>query len=211
MSIVKITKMNKKYGERNLFQDFDLEVSKGEFVAIRGKSGAGKSTLLNIIGMLDTMDSGEMTLFDKSNPTLDSVDGQKILRSKLSYVFQNYALIDNKSVMYNMSIAAHFLKKGKKEAKTAIAEVLSTVGLERVEKKKIYELSGGEQQRVAIAMAMVKHSELILADEPTGNLDEVNRNHIMTLFKKMNKEGKTIIVVTHDMEVAKCANRVIEI
>ena len=211
MKIVELRKMCKAYGNTVLFHDFCLEISTGEFVAITGKSGSGKSTLLNIIGLLDTMDAGELILFNKKNPDIESKEGRDILRNKISYLFQNYGLIDEDSVYTNLKISTRFRRYGYREEKEKIAEVLNAVGLLGYENKKIYQLSGGEQQRVAIAKIMLKPSDLILADEPTGSLDPKNRSIIMELLNNLHALGKTIIIVTHDSEVAKCASRNIQL
>lgn len=211
MRIVELKEMCKAYGETVLFRDFSLEISQGEFVAITGKSGSGKSTLLNIIGLLDVMDSGDLILFNKRNPDIESKEGRDILRNKISYLFQNYGLIDEESVYANLRISTRFQKFGHRQEKEKIAEALEAVGLSGYENKKIYQLSGGEQQRIAIAKIMLKPSELILADEPTGSLDPKNRSIIMDLLSKLYTSGKTIIVVTHDPEVAKCASRNIQL
>ena len=130
-----------------------------------------------------------------------------LLRNKISYLFQNFALLNDKTVAYNLEIATHFLKYDKKTRAMKFAQALERVGLSGFEQKKVYQLSGGEQQRIALARIMLKPSELILADEPTGSLDEGNRNKVMEILGQLNDEGKTIIVVTHDSEIEKCAKR----
>lgn len=133
------------------------------------------------------------------------------LREKLSYLFQNFALVDEESVEENLNIALKYAKGSKSEKRNRIKEALSQMGLAGYEKQKIYELSGGEQQRVAIARVLLKPSKILLADEPIGSLDAGNRNTVMKLLRDINKNGKTVVVVTHDMEVAKQCDRIIEI
>lgn len=210
MTVVNLQNITKMYDEKSVFNEFNLEVHKGEFLGITGKSGAGKTTLLNIIGLLEKPDEGDVVLFGNKNPNIDRKSGRMLLRNKISYLFQNYALIENESVESNLKISARFLKN-KKEKQKLIQEALHRVGLDGYEKKKIFQLSGGEQQRVALARIMIKPTELILADEPTGSLDEYNREVVMDILNDYNLEGKTIIIVTHDEKVSQRCKRVIEI
>lgn len=207
MNVVELRNMSKSFGSMTLFNEYSISISDGEYVSITGRSGSGKSTLLNIIGLLDTADNGELVLFGYKNPTIDSRIGRTILREKISYLFQNYALIDEASVRDNLKLATRFLDCDRTHKREIISQTLDMVGMAGTESKKIYELSGGEQQRVAIAKAIIKPSRLILADEPTGSLDANNRDAILELLSSLHKEGKTIIIVTHDPVVAKCANR----
>lgn len=209
MSIIRLDKVNKSFGNKVIFEDYSLQISEGEFVCITGESGKGKTTLINIIGMLEYPDSGDVFLFDEKNPQLNSRKGREILRHKLAYVFQNYGLVEDKTVKYNLDISLEFSKnKGSECLKNA----LESVGLnESFLKMKVYELSGGEQQRVALAKLFLRDYSLILADEPTGSLDDENRDNIMKIFKSLNEQGKTIILVTHDKEVAACSGRIIKL
>ncbi|MDD4096148.1 MAG: ABC transporter ATP-binding protein [Oscillospiraceae bacterium] len=207
MSCVVLKDISKSFGPKTVFSHFNLTVSEGEFVALVGPSGCGKTTLLNMIGLLEKPESGDIVISGVKNPRLASKEGRQLLRTQISYMFQNYGLVERMSVSDNLRIATRFLKLRKKEERQKIEEVLDRVGLEGYEKTKIFQLSGGEQQRVAVAKIMLKPSRLILADEPTGSLDPKNRDHIMSLLKQFNQEGKTVIVVTHDPEVVKCAQR----
>lgn len=212
MSSLLIQDMYKKYGNKVIFEKFNLEIAEGEFVVITGASGSGKTTLLNIIGLLDTMDSGKFELLHITDPSIDEKSGRELLRTRISYIFQNFALVDSKSVMYNLMIPLNIIPKiNRAEKKKRIAQVLEEVGLAGYERKKVYELSGGEQQRVSFAMAILKNPDLILADEPTGSLDIQNRDCIMELFVKLHQQGKTVIIVTHDPEISHYADRVIVI
>ena len=211
MNAIEIKDMRKTFRDHTVFDHFSLNVQEGEFLAITGRSGSGKSTLLNIIGLLDTMDSGELTLLGYRDPVIDSRIGRMLLRDQISYLFQNYGLIDERTVKANLNIAAYARPDGKAEKSEAMAKALKAVGLSGYEKKHVYELSGGEQQRVAIAKLLVKPARLILADEPTGSLDPDNRTLVLSFLRRLHEEGKTVLVVTHDGEVAKCADRVVEL
>ncbi|HHZ06334.1 MAG TPA: putative bacteriocin export ABC transporter [Clostridiales bacterium] len=211
MSIISLNDICKKFDENIIFDNFNLEIEQGEFVSIMGKSGKGKTTLLNIIGLLEKSDSGDLKILDVKNPTFQSAKGIKLLRYHISYLFQNYGLVESGTVKYNLKMATHYLKYNKTEEEQKIDEALETVGLSGFKNKKVYKLSGGEQQRVAIAKVMLKPSEIILADEPTGSLDADNRDIILKLLIDLNKRGRTIIVVTHDPQVEKCASRQIKL
>lgn len=211
MVVISLKNICKSFGNKVIFDNFNLNVEEGEFLCITGVSGKGKTTLLNIIGLLEKPDSGSINIMGYDNPEIDSKSGIKLLRSNISYLFQNYGLVDNETVEYNLKIATRFLKLSKNDEKKKIEEALNTVGLSGYEKNKIFQLSGGEQQRVAMARILIKPTSIVLADEPTGSLDSDNRDLIMELLTKVNEQGKTVIIVTHDKEVVKCAKRVIEL
>ena len=174
------------------------------------ESGCGKSTLLNIIGLIEKFDSGSLKLFGKEIRNRSEFLKKDLIRYKIGYLFQNYALIDESTVNNNLLIGLKYTKHSESEKKKLIADALNKVGLSGFENKCIYKLSGGEQ-RVAIARIMLKPSELILADEPTGSLDPSNRDTILELIRKINSEGKTILMVSHDDYVVNTADRVIEL
>lgn len=206
MQLVDVTK---RFGHKVVLDQVNLTIGQGEFVAITGKSGKGKTTMLNLMGMFEKPDSGKVLLFGEefSKRTM-----QCLLREKVSYVFQNFALIDNESIGDNLAVALAYYGYSKKEQKRLMEQALKEVGLEEMAlSQKIYGLSGGEQQRVALARVLLKPSELILADEPTGSLDEENRNEILEILKRLNEQGKTVILVTHDPYVAGICHRVIEL
>lgn len=209
--MIKIVGLNKEYGNKNIFKDFDAEFKDGEFISIYGESGCGKSTLLNIIGLLDTYSSGEVIINGKTNIKIDSKDAMLMRRKSISYLFQSYALIDDMSVYDNLQIALEYKNYSKSEKKENIYRVLKYVGLNDRSKSKVFELSGGEQQRVAMARVLLHDTDIILADEPTGSLDEKNKMIILDLLKKENDKGKTIIVATHDEEIKKISTKVINL
>lgn len=196
--MIELVNINKAFGEKKILDDFQLSIQSGEMIAITGTSGSGKSTLLNILGLIESFDTGTYKLFGEENIKINSAKAQCVIRDKISYLFQNFALIENESVKENLDIALKYHKSSKQEKNQMIAEALEKVGLANYEKKKVFELSGGEQQRVSIARVLIKPSALILADEPTGSLDSKNRDEILNLLKEMNSQGKTIIIVTHD-------------
>lgn len=180
-------------------------------MAITGKSGAGKTTILNIMGLLEKTDRGEVQLFGQAAPRTGSRGANRLLRTRLSYLFQNCALIDDANVDYNLEIPLIYAKKSRKQKQAMKQAALEQVGLDLPLKQKIYELSGGEQQRVAIARILLKPSELILADEPTGSLDAGNRDEVMRILRELNHAGQTIIIVTHDESVSGVCDRTIEL
>lgn len=207
MNDITLTNIEKKFGDKILFHDFSLAIERGEFLAIMGESGAGKTTLLNIMGLPEKPDSGAVTICGQKNPAFSSRAAVELRRHRISYLFQNYGLVDTETVENNMRTATHFKRIGKKEERRLIAEALEQAGLKGYEKRKVYTLSGGEQQRVALAKVIAKSPQIIFADEPTGSLDEHNRNDVLALLKEFHRRGKTIVVVTHDPYVNACAAR----
>ena len=209
MIAVKIDNISKSYDNHNIFDNFSLEINKGEFVIISGKSGSGKSTLCNIIGLLDKPDKGKIFIEDEEI-NYKSKQISNLLSKKISYLFQNFALIDNATIGYNLELV-YPSKRHRKSKKKLIEEKLKKVGLEDSYDKLVYECSGGQQQRVAIARLLLKQGDIIICDEPTGSLDDENKILIMELISKMHAEGKTIIIVTHDKTLFSYADRIITI
>lgn len=209
--MIKLENVTKTIGKKVILENLSLKINQGDLVAIVGKSGSGKSTLLNLLGLIDGDYSGYYEIFGQKNVPVNSVKSQAIIREHISYLFQNFALIDNETVEYNLMLALKYVKLSKKDKVKKIEEILERVGLSSTLHQKVSELSGGEQQRIAVARAILKPSQLLLADEPTGSLDPENRDLVLNFLLDMNKEGKTVIIVTHDAYVAQQCHRVIEL
>lgn len=209
--MIELVNINKNFGEKTILDNCSFNINPNDFVAIVGESGSGKTTLLNILGLIESVDSGKVKMFDEEYIKPNSIQANKLIRERIGFVFQNFALIDNQTVLYNLLMAMKYRTLKKREKLVEIEKVLEFVGLGGYQNKKIYELSGGEQQRIAIARAILKPHDLILADEPTGSLDDVNKQIIFELFEKLNEQGNTIIIVTHDFELAKKCKRVLKI
>ena len=186
-------------------------VEKGEFIAIMGPSGSGKTTLMNIIGCLDTPTSGQYLLNNNLVNNLDEDELALIRNKEIGFVFQSFHLLAKNSALDNVLLPLKYAGKGKEESLQRATEVLQEVGLEDRIHHGPSELSGGQQQRVAIARALVNKPSIIFADEPTGNLDSKTEADVMNLFKKLNSEGQTIILITHEQEIADQCKRVIKI
>ena len=213
ISIKSLTKTY-NYKKSNAFTaltDVSLTVEDGEMLAIIGKSGAGKSTLLHIIGCIDTFEKGEYTLDDISVHKLSDKKLARIRGEKVGIVMQDFALVEEYTVLENVKIPLYFAKKRKGNLNTRALSALEKVGIRELAKKPVNKLSGGQKQRVAIARAIANDPSFILADEPTGALDTKTSAEIMELFKSLNDEGKTVIIITHDPTVAEACKRKIEI
>jgi putative ABC transport system ATP-binding protein len=208
--MITINNLTKKFGNNFIFNNLNLQVKKGEMVALWGESGCGKTTLLNIIGLLDTEFKGDLAingkLISKTNISLIS----KTIRENIVYLFQNYALIDDKIIFYNLDLA-YFDKTPKNIRIQNIKQILKSVGLNLDLNVEVFKLSGGEQQRLSIARALLLDREIYLCDEPTGNLDQHNRDIVLDLLEMIHQAGKTIVIVTHDQFVASKCDRVIDI
>lgn len=202
-------------GKTNEFcalKGIDLSIEEGEMVAIIGKSGAGKSTLLHILAAIDSYDKGSYLVDGVSVGDLKEKERARFRNQKMGIVMQDYALIDEYTIEENVQIPLIFGKvKGNDVRREKIMTALENVGLAELAKKPVRQLSGGQKQRVAIARALVNNPTFLLADEPTGTLDSKTSGEIMDVFEKLNQGGKTVIIVTHDMEVAARCGRVIEI
>lgn len=210
-TIVELKHLSKAYGERKLFQDFNLTVKEGEMICIAGPSGSGKSTILNMIGMFEKPDQGEIYFKGEILPTPSTKAGRKIMHDHIFYLFQNFALVEDESIDYNLEIPLMDTKITKKAKRQMKEKALAKVGLSASLKEKIFHLSGGEQQRAAIARGYLREFDLILADEPTGSLDEKNRDEVIKLLKGFQQEGKTVIIVSHDPVVMESCERIIKI
>ena len=214
--MIEIKNLTKTYNYKksNAFTaltDVSLTVEDGEMLSIIGKSGAGKSTLLHIIGCIDTFEKGEYTIDGVSVHKLSDKKLAQIRNEKVGIVMQDFALVEEYSVIENVKIPLYFAKHRNGGANAAALVALEKVGMRELAKKPVNKLSGGQKQRVAIARAIVNDPSFILADEPTGALDTKTSAEIIELFKSLNDEGKTVIIITHDPTVAESCKRKIEI
>ena len=209
--MIKLTNLTKEYKKPHkvILNKVSLTIDDNEFVAIMGKSGAGKSTLLNILGCIDHASSGEYLYDDTIVSDLSNKETHLFRKKHFSYVFQNFELIPQYTVYENVELP--LLARNISNKKEKVLKALEDVGILEHKRKKINKLSGGEQQRCAIARAIVAETDVILADEPTGSLDEQTSSEIMALLKKLHKQGKTIIIVTHDVDIANQCERCITI
>jgi len=212
--VLKIEKLIKNYsmGKRNVsaLNGIDLKVNKGDFIAIMGPSGSGKTTLLNVLGCLDTPTSGMMALNGKDVAKLPEKKLYSIRRNELGFIFQTFNLFPYLNARENVELPMESTKKSKEERRKRAKELLEMVGLSGREEHRPHRLSAGEQQRVAIARALANDPAIVLADEPTGNLDTKNKHEIVRLLGRLNlDQGTTIIMVTHDSQVASHAERIL--
>lgn len=214
-SFVNLLNISKSYGndynKLHVLKNITLSIDSGEMVAIVGESGSGKSTLLNIIGGIDKPDSGQYYCKGNRIDTLNQNKMAKFRRNTIGFVVQHFALINDLKVFDNIALPMRYNKKTYNEIKSRVYELLKSVDL--IDKINEYptRLSGGEAQRIAIARALACKPELVLADEPTGSLDDKSQQIILDMFKKINKQGVTILIVTHNYEIAKYCNRIIKI
>lgn len=212
--MIRISGLNKIYGDEDKIQvhalkDVDLHICAGEFVSIMGPSGSGKSTFMNVLGCLDRPTTGNYTLDNQSVENLTNLELASIRNKKIGFVFQSFNLLARTSALKNVELPMLYAGINAKERRLRAIESLEKVGLGDRIHHKPNELSGGQKQRVAIARALVNKPGVILADEPTGNLDSTSSEEIMDLFKELNDEGTTIIVVTHEKEIAELTKRVV--
>lgn len=213
--VIQLTKIVKNYGSEEItttvLHGINLIVYEGDFLAITGPSGSGKSTLLNILGLLDTATSGTYLLNGK-DVTKIKEDQQAYIRNRqIGFVFQSFNLLKRVNVLENVILPAIYTGTKKNERETKAKDLLEKIGLKEHMYKQPNQLSGGQQQRVAIARALMNEPSLILADEPTGNLDTKSGNEVMAIVKDLNRQGKTIIMITHEQNIAKQAKKIIQI
>ena len=211
--MIKLNNLVKEYKSEAIsvtaLKDISLEIEKGEFVAIMGPSGSGKSTLMNILGCLDKPSSGEYVLDGKNAETLTVDELAEIRNQKIGFVFQSFNLLSRSTALKNVELPMIYNGVKKVERRKRAIDALTKVGLgDRVEHKP-NEISGGQKQRVAIARALINRPSIILADEPTGNLDSKSGDEIMDIFKGLNDEGATVVIVTHEPEIAEHCKRTV--
>ena len=206
MSLLELKHVSKIYGPLKALDDVNLQVENGEWLAIMGPSGSGKSTMMNIIGCMDKPSLGEVILDGADIAKESGKRLTEIRRDKIGLIFQQFHLVNYLTAVENVMVSQYY--HSMPDEKEAL-EALERVGLKDRAKHLPSQLSGGEQQRVCIARALINHPEIVLADEPTGNLDEANENIVIDLFRQLHREGTTLIVVTHDPEVAEVAQRTV--
>lgn len=212
--LIQTEKLTKKFRtsevETIAVNNLDFEVEEGQFVAIMGPSGCGKTTLLNVLGLLDTPTSGKYILNGKDVTTLGERDRTYLRRGKIGFIFQSFNLIDELTVQENIELPLTYLKIKSEERKQKVLEIMRRMEISHRAKHFPHQLSGGQQQRVAIARAVVSSPDLILADEPTGNLDSKNGVEVMNILTELNKAGTTVVMVTHNQRDAGYAHRIID-
>lgn len=213
--MIRMNNINKGYmlGEEKLpiLKDISFHVEKGEYVAILGPSGSGKTTLMNIIGCMDVMDSGEYYLDNMAIHSTQEDELTEVRNQKIGFIFQNYQLIPTYNVLQNIVMPLIMRGMTFKEAEASCMETIELLGLGERIKHRPSELSGGQKQRVSIARALVGKPAILLADEPTGALDQSSGKDVLKLFQDLNEMGNTIVMITHDLNVAKSAKRIVRI
>ena len=211
-TFLQVDALNKSFGSNTVLHNISFEIESGESVALVGPSGCGKSTLLNIIGLLETLDSGTINLEGKTYPPINSKKATLMRRIEINYLFQSFALINDWKVSKNLLLALQYTKLSKQEQERLIRTALENYGIGEKFDAVVNELSGGEKQRVAIARAMIKPGNLILADEPTGSLDKAMATIVIdSLLDSVHANHKTLLMVTHDMGIAQRRDRIIEL
>lgn len=211
-TFLQVDALNKSFGSNTVLHNISFEIESGESVALVGPSGCGKSTLLNIIGLLETLDSGTINLEGRTYPSINSKKATFMRRTEINYLFQSFALINDWKVSKNLLLALQYTKLSKQEQERLIRTALENYGIGEKFDAVVNELSGGEKQRVAIARAMIKPGNLILADEPTGSLDKAMATIVIdSLLDSVYANHKTLLMVTHDMGIAQRCDRIIEL
>jgi len=211
-TFLQVDALNKSFGSNTVLHNISFEIESGESVALVGPSGCGKSTLLNIIGLLETLDSGTVNLEGRTYPSINSKKATLMRRTEINYLFQSFALINDWKVSKNLLLALQYTKLSKQEQERLIRTALENYGIGEKFDAVVNELSGGEKQRVAIARAMIKPGNLILADEPTGSLDKAMATIVIdSLLDSVHANHKTLLMVTHDMGIAQRCDRIIEL
>jgi lipoprotein-releasing system ATP-binding protein len=210
MEILSVKNIEKIIGQEKILKNVNLSVNKGEFLSIIGPSGSGKSTLLYILGLLDSPTSGEVVVEGSPVSFKDKSKLATLRNKKFGFVFQFHYLVNELTLEENVMVPMLKAKVDKKVAKEKANVLLEKLGLKGKENRKPYQISGGEQQRVSIARALSNDPDILIADEPTGNLDSKNTEKVMEIFKQINQEGKTIIMVTHETDLAERTDRIVK-
>jgi putative ABC transport system ATP-binding protein len=210
MPLCRLEHVDKSYDTQPVLRDVSLEVEAGELLSLVGRSGSGKSTLLHLVGGLDRRYTGKVEVLGRDLSQLDDRDLSRLRNAEVGFVFQSFNLLDHLSVRENVALPAHFSTE-KSDARARAMEALSRVGMGDRPEARPGELSGGQKQRVAIARALFARPKLLLADEPTGNLDSETGAQIIELFQQLNRDGLTLIVVTHEERVSRAARRVLKL
>ena len=203
--------INVKFGKRQILKDLNFKVNKGEYISIIGKSGAGKSTLLNVISTLEKEYSGNVFYESKDIRDYNDVEISKLRNKKIGFIFQNFNLLEDFTVIENIMLPGRLTKIDEMELKKKALELINKFELDLTINQYPNELSGGEKQRVAIARALINKPKIIFADEPTGNLDSRMSIEISNILSKLNQEVQTILMVTHNEELAKSSNKILEL
>ena len=203
--------INVKFGKRQILKDLNFKVNKGEYISIIGKSGAGKSTLLNVISTLEKEYSGNVFYENKDIRDYNDVEISKLRNKKIGFIFQNFNLLEDFTVIENIMLPGRLTKIDEMELKKKALELINKFELDLTINQYPNELSGGEKQRVAIARALINKPKIIFADEPTGNLDSRMSIEISNILSKLNQEGQTIVMVTHNQELAKSSNKILKL
>ncbi len=215
MSLIELKKICKTYQHKHIqtavLRELDLQVEEGEFICILGASGSGKSTLLNIIGLLDNFEAGEYCLQNENVASLSDTRQAQIRNQLIGFVFQNFLLIPELNVWQNVAMPLGYAKVSKSERKQQALSLLDKFELSHLANKRVERLSGGEQQRVALLRAIINKPKLLLADEPTGNLDQHNTEMVMAMLHELHKNNTTILMVTHDSELTHGVDRILHI
>ena len=191
----------------NALKDFTLEIQSGDYLSVMGPSGSGKSTLLNQLGLLDTPNSGSYTINDIETTQLGEAERAQLRNKKIGFVFQAYHLIDRLTALENVELPLTLIGTDPTERKARAIELLERLGLGRYIHQRPQQLSGGQRQRIAIARAVITHPEILLADEPTGNLDQASGAKVVELLEQLNSDGITLVIVTHDSELGARARK----
>lgn len=215
MSIIQLKNIKKIYGNEDIqtvaLEEVSLEINEGEFIGIVGTSGSGKSTLLNIIGCMDKASSGECLIDGKNIKNLNNRELSNLRNNTISFIFQHFALLQDYTVYDNVELPLSFRGISKKQKKDKVMGLLRRLNIEDQYNKKPYQLSGGQQQRVAIARCLASDAKIILADEPTGALDKNTGMEVIDILRQLNCEGKTILLITHDINCTKYCSKIINI